>query len=151
MKGPMEQDERTVILQAQDAARQSLLEHGRVLPAAVMLVQIDPISEVRLDVRRAIRMGEDKPFETEEQFEAFVGGLRAEALRLQATAVALIGEAAADIVDGAPRRVALIRHEDATGVQLMHAPIDGNRTGDFMPSPEAPDILDQPILPVARG
>lgn len=88
--------------------------------------------------------------------ELFVGGLRAEAMRLDAVAVAFLGEASAEVDDDeGPRRVALIRMEDRSGVQLMHAPIERSgpfsKAGDFVASPEAPDILEQPLLPAAKA
>ncbi len=148
----MEQDERTVVRQAQNVVQQSLREHGRVLPGAVILAHHDPESGEPLPAPAALAMSEDKPFEDEAAFELFVGGLRAETRRLGATAIALIGEAGAE-VEGSEgvRRVALIRMEDRGGVQLLHAPIElqpdgGMLAGDFVASPEAPDILEHPIL-----
>jgi hypothetical protein len=141
-----EQDERTVVLRAQEMARESLSEHGRVMPGAVMLVGRDPETGEPLASRHAIGMTEAQPFGSQEDFDEFVEALRTEAERLDATAVAIIGEATADIVDGAPARVALIRVEDEGGVDLVHAKIDDDRVGSFVDSPGAPDIFEQPIL-----
>lgn len=146
-------DERVVVRHAQDAAAASLRDHGAVLPGAVMLVLRDPHSEQPLSEPHAIGMMEPEPLADEEAMQSFLGGLRAEAQRLHARAVALVGEAGAEVEGGGSRRVALIRMEDATGVQLMHAPIEvrgGQPTlGDFVASPEAPDILEHPLLPTA--
>jgi len=150
MKDPMAQDERAVVRQAQQAVHESLHSRGVVLPGAVMLVGRDPDSGEPLLEKRAIGMTEEQPFAGEEEFESFIGGLRAEALRLEATAIAIIGEASADIIDGTPTRVALIRVEDEGGVDLMHAKIESGRVGDFLATPDAPDIIDKPILS-ARG
>jgi len=148
----MEQDEATVVRHAQDAIAGSLRDYGQVLPGAVMLVRRDAETGEELPSPRAIGMIEEHPFGSEEEMELFIGGLRAEAIRLDAIAVALLGEASAEVDDdGAPRRVALIRMEDRTGVQLMHAPIETtgpfSKAGDFVASPEAPDILEHPLLP----
>jgi len=160
----MVQDERTVVRQAQNATQQSLQQHGRVLPGAVMLVQRDPATEAVLDAPTALAMSEAQPFKDADALELFIGGLRAEAARLDALAIAIIGEAAAEIEEAAaeieaatgsegaaPRRVALIRMEDRSGIQQLHAPIERQpsgdwRVGDFVASPEAPDILEHPIL-----
>jgi len=148
----MAQDERTVIRHAQDAVAGSLRDYGQVLPGAVMLVGRDPETGEPLSEPRAIGMLEEHAFGSEQEMELFVGGLRAEAMRLDALAVAFLGEASAEVDDDeGPRRVALIRMEDRSGVQLMHAPIERtgpfSKAGDFVASPEAPDILEQPLLP----
>lgn len=148
-------DERVVVRHAQDAVAASLSEHGIVLPGAVMLVSLDPQDESPLPAPQAIGMMEPAPLVGEDEMVSFVGGLRAEAHRLHARAVALLGEAGAQVEGrgGGEQRVALIRMEDATGVQLMHAPIEVRggvaKAGDFVASPEAPDILDHPLLPDA--
>ena len=146
----MQQDERTVVQQAQQAVHESLHSRGQVLPGAVMLVGRDPVSEEKLEAKRAIAMTEERPFGSEEEFNAFVGGLRAEALRLDATAIAIISEAVADVEGGEPKRVALIRIEDYEGVELMHAPIDNDRVGTFVATPEAPDPIEQSVLKALR-
>ena len=145
----MEQDERTVVLRAQEMVRESVSVHGQVLPGAVMLVARDPQTGAPLPKRQAIGLTLDQPFESPDELASFVNELRIEALRLDASAVALVGEATADIVDGTPMRVTLIRVEDEGGVDLMHAKIEEGRVGAFLESPGAPDILDEPILPRA--
>jgi hypothetical protein len=82
--------------------------------------------------------------------------LRAEVVRLQAVAVALAGEAEAEIEAAGgraeKRRVFYLRVEDEVGVEQLHAPIEpdgqgGQRLGKLLADAGAGDLLEQRLLP----
>lgn len=80
--------------------------------------------------------------------------LRTESVRLDAAAVALSGEAEAEIEassGSSKRRVWYVRIEDAQGVEQLHAAIEpddrgGHRLGKLLADAGAVDMLDTPLL-----
>jgi hypothetical protein len=150
----MKHDESALVKQALRDAREQLQRGARVMPGAYMLVTLNPQTGAPLTHPTAIGAQRDQPFESREDYRQFCDTLRAEACRLKAIAVVLAGEAEAEIetTQGAERRrVLYVRVEDDAGVHQMHAPIEasasGASLGSLLADPEAPDEVDQRLLP----
>lgn len=150
----MKQDESALVKQALRDAREQLQTRGRILPAAYMLVRNNPQTGAPLTHPTAIGSVCEEPLGSPEEFEAFLEQLRAEIVRLAAVAVAVAGEADAEI-DGTAgqsrRRVWYLRVEDVQGVEQLHAVIEpdeegGQRLGPLMADAGAPDMLPVPLL-----
>jgi hypothetical protein len=156
----MQQDESSLVKQALAQARKELARAGRVLPAAYMLVQRNPQTGAPLMNPTAIGTQLDKPLASREEYVEFLGTLRVEANRLSAVAIALCGEAEAEIEDQGQvvaRRVFFVRVEDRTGVHHLHASIEaadgaagGVVLGTLLATPEATDDVDAPLLPLVN-
>lgn len=154
----MRHDEQSLIKEALAQAQSELSRFGRVRPGAFMLVRNNPQTGARLTYPTGIGTVLEEMPVTGEALDAFIDGVRAEALRLDAMAVALSAEAEAELErDGQleRKRVLLIRMEDQDGLHILHAPIDarldgGLGLGELMAS-EAPDDLHDelgaPLLP----
>lgn len=150
----MKHDESALVKQALRDAREQLQDKGRILPAAYMLVRNNPQTGAPLTHPTAIGSVSDVPFAAPEELEQFVTQLRDEAARLDAVAVALAGEAEAEVDAGggsALRRVWYLRVEDAQGVEQLHAPIEpdgagGQKLGKLMADAGAADMLERPLL-----
>jgi len=149
----MQQDETALVKEALRQARETLARGDRLLPAAYMLVQCNPQTGAPLTYPTAIGMNVDKPFESADAYREFVATLREEARRLRAIAVAIGGEARAEVEGEAkPRAVFYLRIEDADGVHHLHAPIERapsgqTRLGTLVDAGDAPDDLPEPLLP----
>lgn len=150
----MKQDESTLVKQAQEHARTELQEHGTVRPSAYMLVHRNPQTGAPLTHPTAIATQLEGEEGGDGAFAEFVATVRAEADRLQASAVAISGEAEAEIeLSGRAetRRVVLIRLETPDGVELMHAAVEEDgarpRLGPFMASGEAEDDISDSMIP----
>jgi hypothetical protein len=153
----MKHDEESLIKEALAQAQAELSRFGRVRPSAFMLVQNNPQTGVRLTHPTGIgTVLEETPI-TGEVLDAFIAGVREEAARLDALAVALSAEAEAELEKNGrveKKRVLLIRMEDQDGLHILHAPIDpqldgGLALGELMLSEgaEALDELGAPLLP----
>jgi hypothetical protein len=148
----MQQDETALVKEAMRHARDSLARGVRVSPAAYMLVRNNPQTGAPLTHPTAIGMTVEKPFESADAYREFVGTLRSEAQRLSAVAVAIAGEAQAEVEgETKPRRVFYLRIEDADGVHHLHAPIEKTKSGDLrlgslVDAGDAPDDLPEPLL-----
>jgi len=156
----MQQDESALVNQALRDAREQLARRGRILPAAYMLVRNNPQTGAPLTFPTAIGSVREAPFASRAEYDAFLAQLRSEALRLHAVAVALAGEAEAEIEAAggraATRRVFYLRVEDQLGVEQLHAPIEadgkgegGQRLGQLLADAGASDMLAQRLLPPA--
>jgi hypothetical protein len=150
----MKHDESALVKQALRDAREQLERGVRVTPGAYMLVTLNPQTGAPLTHPTAIGAQRDQPFGSRQDYREFCDTLRAEAQRLKAIAVVLSGEAEAEIEtrQGAERRrVLYVRVEDDAGVHQMHAPIEssasGASLGSLLADPEAPDEVDQRLLP----
>jgi hypothetical protein len=151
----VKQDETALVKQAQEHAKSALARTGRVLPAAYMLVRRNPQTGALLTHPTAIGTELDSPFESREAYEELLDTVRSEAKRLDAFAVALCGEAEAEIEEKGRivmRRVFFVRVEDQDGVHHMHARIEPGkygevRIGDLLLTPGATDDVDEPLLP----
>lgn len=150
----MQQDESALVKQAMAQAKKELERSGRVLPAAYMLVQRNPQTGGALVHPTAIGTQLESPFASPKEYTEFLGTLRTEAERLAALAIALCGEAEAEIEqDGrvVTRRVFFVRVEDRGGVHHLHASIElggGKATlGQLLDTPGASDDVDAPLLP----
>jgi hypothetical protein len=150
----MKHDESALVKQALREAREQLQARGRILPGAYMLVRNNPQTGAPLTHPTAIGALRDKPFASPQEFAEFLAQLRTEIARLDAVAVALSGEAEAEI-EGASgsskRRVWYVRIEDGQGVEQLHAAIDpdgagGHRLGKLLADAGAVDMLDAPLL-----
>jgi hypothetical protein len=152
----MQQDETALVKQAVAHARNELARSGRVLPAAYMLVQKNPQTGAALMNPTAIGTQLDKPLASSDEYFEFLGTIRTEARRLSALAVALCGEAEAEIEEDGrvvQRRVLFLRVEDREGVHHMHAAIDTRpdgapALGALLATPDASDDVDAPLLPL---
>lgn len=147
----MRQDETALVREALRQA-QECLERGRpVLPAAYMLVRVNPQTGAPLTHPTAVGLTCDGPFESSEAYHEFVASVRDEARRLQASAVAISGEAEAEIEGaGQLQRVFYMRVEDGDGVHHLHAAIeDGGKLGPLYDAGAADDDLAEPLLPRA--
>lgn len=150
----MEHDESALVKQALREAREQLQARGRIMPAAYMLVRNNPQTGAPLTHLTALGSMRDAPFATAQEFSEFLAQLRAESARLNAVAVALSGEAEAEIETSAgssKRRVWYVRIEDAQGVEQLHAAIEpdgqgGHRLGKLLADAGAVDMLDAPLL-----
>lgn len=127
------------------------------MPAAYMLVRIHPETGAALAEPLALGTQLEKTFASRDEYRELLGTLRAEAQRLAALAVALSGEAEAEIEDSgraSSRRVFFLRLEDREGVHHLHAEIrgdayDGCTLGELVATNGASDDVDQPLLPRA--
>jgi hypothetical protein len=152
----MKHDESALVKQALRDAREQLAEAGAVLPAAYMLVTKNPQTGAPLTHPTAIGAQCAEPFASVEAYREFLATLQAEAQRLGAIAVALAGEARAEIeaAEGTTlRRVLYLRVEDELGVHPLHATIDpadggGWLLGPLLADPDAADDVDLRLLPV---
>src|SRR4051812_6152304 len=128
----MKQDESALVREAVRQASERLVRGEQLLPAAYMLVRRNPQTGALLTYPTAIGMAIDKAFESEAEYLEFLKRLRAEAKRLDAIAVALGGEAEAEI-EGARgpsrKRVFYLRVEDSAGVHHLHAAIENAKLG----------------------
>lgn len=150
----MKHDESALVKQALREAREQLQARGRILPAAYMLVHNNPQTGARLTHPTALGSVREAPFATDKEFVEFLAQLRAESARLDALAVALSGEAEAEVETSSgssKRRVWYLRIEDAQGVEQLHAAIEpdgqgGHRLGKLLADAGASDMLDAPLL-----
>jgi hypothetical protein len=152
----MKHDESALVKQALQAAREQLAQSGRLLPAAYMLVANNPQTGARLTHPTAIAAQRDAPFTSAADYQEFLALLRSEARRLAAMAVAIAGEAEAEIETErgpAVRRVFYLRIEDQHGVEQLHAAIEnvqggGVKLGPLLSDPgNVGDLVEEPILP----
>jgi len=154
----MKHDESALVKQALREAREQLQARGRIMPAAYMLVRNNPQTGAPLTHPTAIGALRDAPFASPKDFSEFVQQLRSESVRLDAAAVALSGEAEAEIETSSgssKRRVWYVRIEDAQGVEQLHAAIEpdgqgGHRLGKLLADAGAVDMLDSPLLTPSR-
>jgi hypothetical protein len=155
----MKQDETALVREAMRVASERVHRGERLLPAAYMLVRCNPQTGAALTYPTAIGMAREKPFASQAEYLEFLAMLRAEAKRLQAIAVALGGEAEAEIESDASgrapqrQRVFYLRVEDAAGVHHLHAAIEntssgGVRLGTLFDAGDAADDLPEPLLPL---
>jgi hypothetical protein len=155
----MKQDETALVREAVRAAAERLNQGQQLLPAAYMLVQRNPQTGAMLTYPTAIGMACEKPFGSQAEYLEFLAMLRTEAKRLQAVAVALGGEAEAEIESDAGgrapqrQRVFYLRVEDAAGVHHLHAAIErtssgGVKLGTLFDAGDAADDLPEPLLPL---
>jgi hypothetical protein len=152
----MQHDERALVKQAYDQAKQDLAHKGRVHPAAYMLVQRNPQTSAKLANPTAIGTQPDEPFTSQAEYDEFLAVLREEAKRLDALAVAFCAEALAEVEDKGAisrRRVVMIRIEDKDGIGHLHALVEGDalsgpRLGQLVTSREEVDDPTPPLLPV---
>lgn len=152
----MRQNESALVREALRQAESRLATGQDLMPAAYMLVQRNPQTGAVLTYPTAIGLVCEKPFESEAAYLEFLAKLRSEAKRLQALAVALGGQAEAEIDSGTRspevRRVFYLRVEDAAGVHHLHAAIEksesgGLKLGTLFDSGAASDDLAEPLLP----
>jgi hypothetical protein len=151
----MQQDETALVREAVRQASERLNRGERLLPAAYMLVRRNPQTGALLTYPTAIGMAVEKPFKSQAEYLEFLHSLRSEAKRLQAVAVALGGEAEAEIEGGrgpSTKRVFYLRVEDSAGVHHLHAAIEmaasgGTILGTLFDAGEVPDDLPEPLLP----
>jgi hypothetical protein len=150
----MKQDESALVKQALHQAREQLRTGGRILPAAYMLVRKNPQTGAPLTHPTALGSVRAAPFATPAEFSEFLAQLRIEIARLDAAAVALSGEAEAEIETSSgssKRRVWYLRIEDTQGVEQLHAAIEpdgqgGQRLGKLLADAGAADMLDARLL-----
>jgi hypothetical protein len=150
----MKHDESALVKQALREAREQLQARGRIHPAAYMLVRNNPQTGAPLTHMTALGTVRDAPFASPAEFTDFLAQLRVESQRLDAAAVALSGEAEAEIETSSgssTRRVLYVRIEDAQGVEQLHAAIEpdgkgGHRLGKLLADAGAVDMLDAPLL-----
>jgi hypothetical protein len=154
----MKQDETALVKEAVRVAAERLDRGERLLPAAYMLVQRNPQTGAPLTYPTAIGLACEKPFASQAEYVEFLAMLRTEAKRLEATAVALGGEAEAEIESARGlqlQRVFYLRVEDAAGVHHLHAAIErttagGVTLGTLFDAGAAADDLPEPLLPVSN-
>lgn len=146
----MKHDESALVKQALRDAREQLAKNGQLLPTAYMLVRNNPQTGALLTHPTALAWQRDTPFASREDYDEFLAQLRVEITRLAAIAVAIGGEAQAEVESGgkmATRRVFMLRIEDRDGVEQLHAPIEADnhgelRIGQLLADAGAEDILD---------
>ena len=149
----MQHDESALVKEALRHARETLARGQNLLPSAYMLVQCNPQTGALLTYPTAIGMACEAPFASAEAYLEFLGMLRSEAKRLRAVAVAIGGEAHAEIEGtAAPKHVFYLRVEDAAGVHHLHAPIEHTPSGQrklgaLLDAGDAPDDVPEPLLP----
>jgi hypothetical protein len=151
----MKHDESALVKQALEDARQQLQRRGRITPGAYMLVANNPQTGAPLTYPTAIGSVRDEPFASQADYDAFLAMLRTEVVRLAALAVALTGEAQAEVETKSgveKRRVFYLRIEDRDGVEQLHAPISTGdhgkaQLGSLLADAGAADILSAPLLP----
>ena len=147
----MKHDESALVKQALRDARAQLTRSGRLLPSAYMLVRNNPQTGAPLANPTALAWQRDTPFGSRTEYDEFLAQLRAEVTRLAAVAVAIGGEAQAEVESGGRtslRRVFMLRVEDRDGVEQLHAPIEADdhgelRLGKLLADAGAADILDR--------
>jgi hypothetical protein len=150
----MKHDESALVKQALREAREQLHARGRIFPSTYMLIRNNPQTGAPLANLTAVGTTHDAPFATPQDFAEFLQQLRSEIARLGAVAVALSGEAEAEIeASSGPskRRVWYVRIEDSQGVEQLHAAIEpdgkgGHRLGKLLADAGAADMLDSPLL-----
>lgn len=150
----MKHDESALVKQALREAREQLQARGRINPGAYMLVRNNPQTGAPLTHLTALGSMREGPFASAAEFAEFVAQIRAEIVRLDAAAVALSGEAEAEIeasTGSSKRRVWYLRIEDAQGVEQLHAAIEpngqgGHRLGKLLADAGAVDMLEAPLL-----
>ena len=150
----MKHDESALVKQALRDAREQLANNGQLLPTAYMLVRNNPQTGARLTNPTALAWQRDTPFASREEYDEFLAQLRAEIARLAAIAVAIGGEAHAEVESGGKtitRRVFMLRIEDRDGVEQLHAPIEADdhgelRIGKLLADAGAEDILDHRLF-----
>lgn len=156
----MKHDESALVKEAMRYASERIAQGQRILPSAYMLVRRNPQTGAELTYPTAIGMAIDKPFEKSADYLEFLKTLRAEAKRLDAVAVALGGEAEAEIESGSTgkasrRRVFYLRVEDGEGIHHLHAAIERKgsteKLGTLFDSEGAVDDLPEPLLPRASA
>lgn len=151
----MKQDESALVKEAMRYASERLQRGQRIMPAAYMLVRRNPQTGAVMTHPTAIGMAIEKPFASQADYLEFLKTLRTEAQRLDAVAVALGGEAEAEIDGGSARasrqRVFYVRVEDAAGVHHLHAAIESagstEKLGTLFDAGDADDDLPEPLLP----
>lgn len=151
----MEQDETTLIREAQQVIEEQLAQEGRVLPAAFMLIRRNPQTLGRLTHPTAVSSVRPEPFADADEARAFVAQIREEAAKLDARAVAISGEALAEIETEQgvqAQRVAWIRIDDRDGAHHLHAHIDIEPNGDiilsnYFQSQPSEDEIGEPLVP----
>lgn len=150
----MQHDESALVREAMRHASERLARGEPLLPAAYMLVRRNPQTGATLTFPTAIGMAIEKPFENQAEYLEFLTTLRAEVKRLHAIAVALGGEAQAEI-EGARgpsrKRVFYLRIEDSEGIHHLHAAIEnapsgGVKLGTLFDAGDVPDDLPEPLL-----
>lgn len=149
------QDETALVREAVRQAQLRLERGEPVLPAAYMLVQVNPQTGAALTYPTAIGLTRDKPFESQTEYLEFAANVRAEARRLRALAVALSGEAQAELDDGGVSRVLYVRVEDAAGIHHLSAIVERAPSGALSLGPlydagAAEDDLPEPLLPLQQ-
>jgi hypothetical protein len=145
----MKHDESALVKQALRDAREQLAKNGRLLPSAYMLVRNNPQTGAPLANPTALAWQRDAPFASRAEYQEFLAQLRSEIARLAAVAVAIGGEAEAEVESAgkaAKRRVYMLRVEDRDGVEQLHAPIEADdhgelRLGKLLADAGAEDIL----------
>lgn len=150
----MRHDESALVKQAVKDAREQLARSSRILPAAYLLVANNPQTGAPLMNPTAIASMRDEPFKSQEDYDGFLTMLKGEIARLNALAVALTGEATAEVETSRgveKRRVFYVRMEDAQGVEQLHAPIDKDelgtaRLGALLADAGASDVLSERLL-----
>lgn len=150
----MKHDESALVKQALRDAREQLANNERLLPTAYMLVRNNPQTGAPLTNPTALAWQRDEPFASREEYDEFLAQLRAEITRLAALAVAIGGEAQAEVESGGKmitRRVFMLRVEDRDGVEQLHAPIEADdhgelRIGTLLADAGAEDILDHRLF-----
>ena len=145
------QDETALVREAVRRAQEFLERGEKLLPAAYMLVQVNPQTGGKLTHPTAIGLTRDKPFESQAAYLEFAASVRDEAHRLRALAVAISGEASAELEDGGMQRVLYVRVEDADGVHHLHAAVEQAASGALSLGPlydagSAEDDLPEPLL-----
>jgi hypothetical protein len=150
----MKHDESALVKQALHEARAQLEARGRIFPGAYLLVRNNPQTGAPLANLTALGTLRDGPFASNAEFDEFLAQLRTEITRLDAVAVAVSGEAEAEIESTSgrsTRRVWVLRMEDSQGVEQLHAAIEpdgqgGHRLGKLLADAGAVDMLGAPLL-----
>jgi len=151
----MKHDASALIKQAVRDAKEQLRQDGRILPATYMLVVNNPQTGAPLTYPTAIGSVREAPFTSQIEYNEFLATLREEIVRLGALAVALTGEAQAEVETGhgvEHRRVWYLRMEDQLGVEQLHAPVGEDEhgvltLGSLLADPGAEDLLSERLLP----
>jgi hypothetical protein len=148
----MRHDESALVREAMRHASERLTRGEKLLPAAYMLVRRNPQTGAVLTYPTAIGMAIEKPFESQAEYSEFLKTLRAEAKRLEAIAVAIGGEAEAEIEAArgpSRKRVFYLRIEDGEGIHHLHAAIENAKLGTLYDAGDVPDDLPEPLLAAA--
>lgn len=155
----MQHDETSLVREAQQVIEEQLAHEGRVLPAAFMLIRRNPQTLGRLTHPTAVSSVRPEPFADADDARSFVTRIREEAAKLEALAVAISGEALAEIEteEGVQaQRVAWIRIDDRDGSHHLHAHIDIEPNGDialsnYVQSQPSEDEIGEPLVPWSPG